>query len=71
MAKKEPQNCWEFHHCPKKVKEECPAYKTNMGRSCWVVASGFYPDGCPKAKGRGVLFCAENCAWFKKMNPDF
>ncbi len=39
----EPQNCWDFWDCPKEVRDECPAYKTNSGRECFFVAENFCP----------------------------
>lgn len=60
---KEPQNCWEFWGCPEELKEECTAYRGNMGRQCWIVS------GISKKNktNRRDLDCT-NCEWYKKVN---
>jgi hypothetical protein len=68
---KGPQNCWEFWNCPKDVRNHCRAYEYDMGKECWLIASSFYKKGCPKTKDKGLLFCIEDCPWFKKLNPNF
>ena len=70
MDNKEPQNCWEFWNCPEVARKKCPAYEYKMGRECWMIASSFNGEGCPKTKGMGMKFCMNNCDWFKKLNPD-
>ena len=75
MGKKEPQNCWEYWKDTKETRENCPAYKTNSGRECWLIASTKCPrvnqdkPNCPKVD-RGFKYCWE-CPWFKKLNPNF
>lgn len=66
MDNKEPQNCWDFHNCPKDIRDNCVAYKMNLGRKCWAVAS-YVPEGCPKTY-RDFKYCCD-CLWFKKLNP--
>lgn len=61
---KEPQNCWEFWDCAKEIKEECPAYKADRGRECWIFASNF----CPKRK-TDYERCFE-CPWVRKLNSE-
>ena len=71
MLDKNIENCWEFWNCSRDVQQICPAYKTNSGRECWMIAGTFNPDGkviCPKAKNE-FKSCLE-CPWFKKLNPD-
>jgi len=65
MAKKETQNCWEYLHCSKKDRENCPAYQNDMGGECWFVMD--IEKGCPAAKEYGGCF---NCPWYKKLNPN-
>jgi len=60
---KETQNCWDFWKCNKKTKENCPAYKTESGEECWLVAAEY----CPILKAKGFEKCTE-CPWFKKNN---
>jgi hypothetical protein len=57
----EPQNCWEFWNCPKKIRDNCPAYTTNSGRDCYDLAE----DYCPKVTNQ-FKHCQE-CPWFKKI----
>lgn len=60
---REPQNCWGFWNCPEDMKKECTAYRSNMGRQCWLV--------CNMSKKnqtiRRNLECT-NCEWHKKIN---
>jgi len=57
-----PQNCWDFWKCDEKVKNGCPAYKTDSGNECWLVAT----DYCPYLK-KEFKTCDE-CPWFKRNN---
>jgi len=61
-TKLKPQNCWEFHNCPKEVREKCVAYKEGFGKSCWVWSSSV--KKCPTAKKLGSCM---NCKWYKKV----
>lgn len=65
--KKEAENCWDFLDC--KVKESCPAYVTDSGQECWLVAGSYNRDPfCPKVV-RKIINCWE-CDWYKKVNPE-
>lgn len=66
--KEKPQNCWEFWDCSKTKKNACPAFPSD-GQKCWEVASSPEKEGCTKAKGRGLFFCVQECAWFKRVHP--
>ncbi len=57
------KDCWDFWKCDEKTKKNCPAYKTESGKECWLVAS----DYCPILKSKGFRKCTE-CSWFKKVN---
>ena len=59
---KEIKNCWDFWKCDEKLKTNCPAYKTNSGDECWLVAT----DYCPYLQ-KDFKTCYE-CPWFKKIN---
>ncbi len=59
---KGPRNCWNFWKCDQKTKKNCPAYKSDSGRECWLVAT----DYCPLLK-KEFKTCDE-CTWFKKIN---
>ncbi len=61
----EPQNCWDFWDCPKEVRDECPAYKTNSGRECFFVAENF----CPRLRKKEVEHCWQ-CPWYQKIKPE-
>ncbi|MBI4706493.1 MAG: hypothetical protein HY761_01005 [Candidatus Omnitrophica bacterium] len=65
------ESCWEFLDCPDEVKSMCPAYKTNSGNECWMVAASFMATDtrCPRA-GKDFKRCWE-CSWFKEANPNF
>ena len=71
MKADKTQNCWDYWNCPEEVRDACPAYATNSGRECWMVAGSFTTSKtkCPKA-AKEYKFCWE-CPWFKKLNPDF
>lgn len=56
------QSCWDFWKCGESVKKDCPAYKTDSGKECWLVAT----DYCPYLK-KEFKTCDE-CSWFKKIN---
>ncbi len=60
---KEPEYCWDFWKCDEKLKQNCPAYKSDSGKECWLVAT----DYCPHLKNE-FKTCYE-CPWFKKNNP--
>ena len=70
MAIKDCKNCWDFWKCPVDRKENCHAYKADLGDKCWIVVG--HPVGlsnkCPKLINN-FKSCFE-CPWFKKMNPD-
>jgi len=36
--KKTLVNCWDFYHCPRERRLDCPAFLQAAGRSCWGVA---------------------------------
>jgi transcriptional regulator with XRE-family HTH domain len=36
-----PANCWEVKDCSESVRAECPSYKLNGGRLCWLLARDF------------------------------
>lgn len=61
------ENCWEFFDC--KTKIECPAYKTESGGECWLIAGTFSESpSCPKIVYE-YRACWE-CPFYKKKNPD-
>lgn len=60
---KKPQNCWNFWKCDEKIKNNCPAFKSDSGKECWLVAANY----CPYLKNKGFRTCDE-CPWFKKVN---
>jgi len=69
MKNKEPQHCWEFRNCPDDTKKKCPAYIYKYEK-CWMIASHVSGKWCPSAKDKGIVYCFEECGWYKKMNPD-
>ena len=71
MEKKEAQNCWEYWNCPKDVRDKCPAYTTNSGRSCWMVAGSFTVGETKCARVVHKFEYCWDCPWFKIANPDF
>lgn len=56
-------NCWDFWQCDEKTRNDCPAFKTDSGQECWLVASSY----CPHAK-KEFENCTQ-CPWFDKLNP--
>ena len=54
-------NCWDFWKCDQKIKEKCPAYKTNSGDECWLVATEY----CPYLKKK--FKTCDECPWFKNV----
>lgn len=62
--RKQPKNCWEFWNCPQEIKKKCPAFQTDSGQECWLVAQNF----CPYLKKK-YRYCWE-CSWFQKLNPN-
>lgn len=71
MENKEFENCWEFIKCAEEIRKACPAYKYDMGKECWMIASSFNGKGCPQTKDKGMIFCATKCKWFEKLHPHF
>jgi len=67
----EPQNCWEFWGCQEVVREQCYAYRLNVGKECWRVTESIVPkpEQSPRIKNQ-IPYCGE-CDWFKKIKPDF
>lgn len=61
--------CWGFWNCPIETMEKCGAYKAKMGHECWLVASSGV-GCCPKAEGKGIMYCAFKCDFYKRMNPE-
>jgi hypothetical protein len=70
MNKKKPQNCWEFWNCSKKEGGQCPAYISDSGRECWMVAGHTVTElkKCLRLTTKKFKTCFE-CHWYKKMNP--
>jgi len=70
ISKKEPQNCWDFWNCQNDVRAQCPAFTSNLGRYCWMVAGHMVTElkKCPRVVHH-FKTCFE-CPWFKKLNPD-
>ena len=66
---KEPQHCWEFRNCPEETRKNCAAF-TYSEEKCWMIASHVSGKWCPKAKGKGIMYCFEECGWYKKLNPN-
>lgn len=62
VSLEEIKNCWDFWKCSEEITKDCPAYKTDSGRECWLIAPGY----CPHIK-RKFKTCTE-CPWFKKLN---
>lgn len=60
---KEPENCWEYIKCDKKIRENCKAYQEKEGILCAFVANHYCLD-----KARKDVKKCPNCAWFKKNN---
>ena len=64
---KDAENCWDFWKC--KIKKKCPAFKSDSGRECWIVAGSICENPVCSRLKRGTIECVE-CKWFKKLNPD-
>ena len=69
MENIEPQHCWEYQKCQEETRKKCPAF-LYPDEKCWIIASHYSGEGCPKAKGKGSVYCLMECGWYKKMNPD-
>lgn len=39
----DPQCCWDYWKCKNEVRKGCPAYKTDSGKECWLVATDYCP----------------------------
>ncbi len=63
--KEKKMNCWDFWNCKKEIRDNCPAYLTDSGRSCWIVSAG----RCPRLLERGFEDCTK-CPWYKRLNKD-
>lgn len=67
--KQEPRNCWELQDCVPSVRHKCPAYTTDSGRECWMVAGSLNNEPvCPKVVNK-IYFCW-NCPWYQKLNTE-
>ncbi len=60
MKIKKPLNCWEFMKCSNEIKENCEAYKRNLGQECWLVAKEIGTGCFGYSKQDGC----RNCPWF-------
>jgi hypothetical protein len=70
MEEKEAQACWDFWKCEINDKNECPAYKSDSGDSCWFVAGSKAGNPyCTKLKD--MFKTCDECSWFIKLNPNF
>jgi len=67
MQNNNAKNCWEYWDCDPMAREECPAYRLNMGKECWVVASSFTNYPYRGGAFNGARNCWE-CPWFKKTS---
>lgn len=54
-------NCWDFHQCSMKHKNECVVFDKRLGRQCYL----YYDmnSGCP---GNNHKPCSE-CTWYEKI----
>ena len=66
IPKRGYQNCWEYWHCEKQAKKECPVYKAKDGKRCWIYMDNLdvFEWAKPKIKHKK---CSE-CPWYKKVN---
>jgi len=58
----DPKNCWELWKCPKETREDCFAYKRNLGRMCWTISYSI-----DSALEKDFQKCLE-CLWYKNLN---
>lgn len=70
MKDEEAQSCWDFWQCSASVRKKCPAYKTDSGTECWMVAGDYVKETkqCPRVR-HGVNSCS-NCLWFQVVDSD-
>ena len=59
------KNCWEFMDCPKELRNDCPAFRYNMGNECWFLTK--IEHGCPiRGKDEGCV----DYPWFLKKEQE-
>jgi hypothetical protein len=61
---KKLQRCWTVMKCPKKRKEQCPAWEFKLGRLCWFI-NGTICEGQPQNSWQEKMEMCRSCDVFK------
>ena len=55
--------CWEYMHCPEKIRKKCWAYRLNLSKECWILRY----KSQKKFKWYNIKGC-NNCKFFIYIN---
>ena len=60
---KKPRKCWAILKCPKKRKEQCPAWEFKLGELCWFI-NGTICQGQPQSTWQAKMETCKLCEVF-------
>jgi len=60
-------NCWEFMHCARERRRNCPAYTKRLGTMCWLVAGTMCGGRVQGAFAQKYRDCAA-CHFFQHVS---
>ena len=60
--------CWVIRECPRKVKQNCPAWEFRVGHLCWFINGTICQGRVQTNWGRKMKICRQ-CKVFRAMVP--
>jgi len=60
-------SCWEIKGCAASERENCPSYRLNGGRMCWLLTDRFCSGQAPDRWPRDAA--CPGCTVFKVLSP--
>ena len=67
---KKQQKCWIILKCPKKIREQCPAWEFKLGQLCWFI-NGTICQGQPQNNWQKKMEMCRLCEVFNSQYDDF
>jgi len=67
---KKQQKCWTILKCPKKIREQCPAWEFKLGQLCWFI-NGTICQGQPQNNWQKKMEMCRLCEVFNSQYDDF
>lgn len=62
------KNCWSAKNCPKKTREQCPAWEYRLGHLCWFI-NGTVCQGKTQGSWQKKMTLCRKCEIFQSLMP--